>query len=93
MVVYPVTLGEKNTYFLSDHYKIIEKEKVEEKTLLKGNANSLHPFDYHVLKSGENMFTELRYEQTLSCCRHDDDEDICRAQKVLDDLHIAQEAE
>ena len=93
MVVYAVTLGEKKHIFLSDHYKIIENEKVEEKTLLNGNANSLYLFDYHVLKCSENTLTELRYEEIPSYYPHDDDEVICRARRVLDDLYIAQEAE
>ena len=34
MMPYPLAFGEKITYFLSDHYKFIKSEKVEEGNLL-----------------------------------------------------------
>ena len=47
MVPYTVAVGEKYTYFLSSHYKLIENDKIEHGTLLNATNNSLNPYYYH----------------------------------------------
>ena len=50
MCPHPFTVGEKYTYFISNHYKFIENDKIEEGTLLNGKNNNLDPFLYHLGK-------------------------------------------
>ena len=56
MISTAMTVGEKYTYFLSAHYEFIKNEKIEEGTSLNSTNDSFDPYDYHVLKFGENMF-------------------------------------
>ena len=51
-----IAVGEKQVYFISDHYNIIQNKKVEEGTLLNSTNNSVDPYVHHVLKSGEDAF-------------------------------------
>ena len=60
-----MAVGEKkNTFFISDGYKFIEKKKLEEGTSLNSTNDNVDLHDYHVVKCGENAFIELSYEQT-----------------------------
>ena len=43
-------VGEKYTYFLSDHYNIIQNIRIDEGTQLNSTKDSLNPFDYHLAK-------------------------------------------
>ena len=62
MVPYAIILGEKNTYFLYHRYQFIEKNKIEEGTLLNATNNSLDPYDYHTEKCGIDAFKKSENE-------------------------------
>ena len=59
LIVYATGVGEKHKFFI--RYKFVKNAKIGNKSLSSNIANSLDPFDYHVLKCGENAFTELDY--------------------------------
>ena len=46
MIAFIFAVGDKNTYFLSSHYKFIENDKIEEGTLLNATNDILDPFLY-----------------------------------------------
>ena len=73
IVPYPKVL-EAKTFWLSFHYKFIANERIEG-TLLISMAGSFDPFDYNVLKCGENVFRELLFEQIYRYYPDDDDAD------------------
>ena len=62
MIPHTIILGEKYTYFIAHRHKFIEKEKIEERTLLNATNNSLDPFDYHVDKCGIDASKKLEKE-------------------------------
>ena len=41
-----IAIGQEYTYFISDHYKIIENNKIEEGTLLCSTKDSLDPLSF-----------------------------------------------
>ena len=45
-------IGEKYTCFISDLYKLIESERIEEGTLLNSTNDSFDHYDYHAPKCG-----------------------------------------
>ena len=55
MIPYTYAIGSKYTYFISDRYKFIENEKIEEGSLL----NTLNPYEYHLSKNGIDSFKKL----------------------------------
>ena len=59
MVRYAFIIGEKYIYFIDRRYKFIEKDKIEEGTLLNATDNSLDPFDYHLEKFGVDSFKKV----------------------------------
>jgi len=59
MIPYTFAVGEKYTYFISEHYKFIENDKIEEGTLLNSTNNNLDPYDYHLDKCGIDSFKKL----------------------------------
>ena len=79
MIPYTFAVGEKYTNFLSSHYKFIQNEKIEDGTLLNASINSLDPYDYHVEKSGEEVFKKLEHTQIHTCWpgfgEHEENED------------------
>ena len=56
MFPYAIMVGEKYTYFIAHHYKFIENDKIEEGTLLSATDGSLDPYEYHLEKSGKDVF-------------------------------------
>ena len=50
MIPHTFAVGEKYTYFLSTHYKLIGNDKIQEGTLLNPSNDSLDPYDYHLSK-------------------------------------------
>ena len=50
---------EKNIYFISELYKFIENEGIEEGTLIISKNVSVDPNDYQVVKCGEGVFKTL----------------------------------
>ena len=84
----------KYTYFLSDYHELSRIEKIGKGNFLFSINDSVDPYDYHVLKC-ENAFTELWYEQFITCYSDNEeaDEDSWRTQQVLNDLYAANEAE
>ena len=63
MIPFTFAIGEKYTYFISTHYKLIENDETEEGNLLNTTNNNLDPFDYHLEKCGENSFKTLERTQ------------------------------
>ena len=66
MIPTAIALGEKNKYFISDHYKVFENIKIEKVTLLNSTNDSLDPFDYHLAKCGEGSFKTMECNQIHS---------------------------
>ena len=64
MIPYTFAVGENYPFFLSSHYKFIENDRIEQRTLLDATNNSLNPYDYHVEKCGEKAFKKLEHTQT-----------------------------
>ena len=60
MIPYAFIIGKNYSYFLYHRYKFIEKDKIEEGTLLNAANDSLDPFDYHLKKCGIDSFKKIR---------------------------------
>ena len=60
------TVGEKYTFFVSDHYRFIENERIEEGFLIDSTYDRIDPFDYHKLKCGEDIFETKQCNQIHS---------------------------
>ena len=76
MTPYNFAIGEKYTYFISTHYKYIESDKIEGRTLLIATNDSLDPFDYHLGKCGVDSCKTLEHSQIHTCWpRNDEDEE------------------
>ena len=56
-------IGEKYCFFLSDLYKLIESERIEEGALIKSTNDSVDPYDYDVLKCSEGVFKTMECNQ------------------------------
>ena len=63
MCTYTFAIGENYTYFISTHYKLIENDKIVERTLLNARNFSLDPFDYHLGNCGVDSFKTLEQTQ------------------------------
>ena len=83
MPPYALAIGEKYTYFISTHYKLIENHKIEERTLLNATNNSLDPFVYHLGICGEDSLETLEHTRIHTCRPRDDDEDTEGEDDVL----------
>ena len=59
MIPYTIGVGEKYTYFISERYKFIENDKIEEGTLLNTTNNNIDPYEYHLEKCGIDSFKKL----------------------------------
>ena len=59
MVPYTFAVGKKYTYFISEHFKFIENDKIEEGTLLNSSDGCMDPYDYHLTKKGMQCFTKI----------------------------------
>ena len=57
---FSLAVGDENIYFLTPHFKIIRRDKIDYDELLKTNENSLNPFDYHVSNCGKDSFKKMR---------------------------------
>ena len=72
-----IAVGEKNTLFISDHYKFLENDNIEEETLNATNDN-LYPFLYHLGKCGADSFKTIEHSQIhsfyLDCGEDGEDE-------------------
>ena len=83
MIQTAIAIGEKHTFFISEHYNFIGNIKLEEGTLLNSNHDSVDQYDHHVLKCFENAFTKMRIEEIRSFFKYageemgleDEDED------------------
>ena len=75
MSPYTFAIGEKYTYFITTHYKLIENHKIEEGTLLNVTNYSLDPFEYHFEKCGVDYFKKLQHTRIHTCWPRDDDEE------------------
>ena len=67
-----IAVGEKYTHFISDLYKFNEINKIEEGALLSSTNEDVDSYDYHVLKGGDNIFSEMRVEIIHSFYKNDD---------------------
>ena len=59
MTPYVLAEGTRYTYFISQHYKFIENDEIEEGTLLNSSDDSLDPYDNHLRKNGLDCFKKL----------------------------------
>ena len=77
MIPYAIMVREKYTYFITNHYKFIENDKIEEASLLNATNNSLDPYDYHLEKCGIDSFKKLEriLIHTFWLGHDEDDED------------------
>ena len=90
MCPFTIALGEKCTYFISNFYKILENEKIEEGTLLSATNNSLDPFVYHLKKCGEDVFKTLERSQIHSCLPRFEEDDITIWREEGDDVLVVE---
>ena len=93
MCPYAIIIGEKYTYFIENHYKLIENDKIVEGTLLNATNNNLNPFVYHLKKCGKDVFKKLERSQ-IHCCWHcvEEDENVELVVEYEDD-YLVQEDE
>ena len=75
MCPYAIMVGEKYIQFIAHHYKFIENDKMNERTLINGTNNNLDPFLYHLGESDVDSFKTLERSPIHICWPHDDDED------------------
>ena len=82
---------EKHTYFISDHYKLLEKNNIEEETFLNCILyDSIIPYEDQVLKCSGEGFKTIKCNQFHSFHRNEDGEEdneeeyMWRAQRQLD---------
>ena len=61
MILTTIDIGEKYTYFLPNRWNYTKKDRFGETTLLIKTEKSLDPFDFHVLRCGENVFKEKEH--------------------------------
>ena len=86
-----IGIGDKNTYFISDHYKFIANDKISENTLLKATNITCDPYYYHLNRNGLDSFTKLLNCEILhsifiySSEDEDEDEDV-EEEEVLKDV-------
>ena len=91
MILTAIAIAQKNTYFMSDHYKFIENDKIEEGTLLNFTNDSVDPQDYHIAKCGEGASKTMECNQIHSFQPIEESEeedevvDTWRAQREFDD--------
>ena len=84
MCPYATMVSEKNTYFISNHYKFIENDKIEEGTLLDATNNNLDPFLYHLGKCDVDSLEKRELSQFHICWPHNDEADEEDEDDVLD---------
>ena len=65
MIPFAIIIGEKFTYFIAHHYKVIENDRIEEGTLL--NSTNGYPYDYHLDKCGVFSFKKLGRSLIQTC--------------------------
>ena len=77
MCPYAIAIGEKNTYFILIHCKLIENDKIEEGNFLSATNDNLDSFIYHLTKCGVDSFKTLERSQIHTFYRHieEDEED------------------
>ena len=85
MIPTTIALGEKYTKFSSEHCIYIKNYTIEARTLLNNSANSLDPFDYHVLGCGEKAFEEIEHN-VIHTYYQDEDGDQDQDQDVDEDI-------
>ena len=73
MVPYTFAIGEKYTYFISTHYKLIKSDKIEEVIFLNAKNDSSDQFDYHLEKGGIDSFEVLEYSEIHTFYPHNDE--------------------
>ena len=76
VVPYIIAVGDKHSYFISNHYVFIENGKIEMCTLLNDTNDSRDPVDYHLAKYGENSFEKPNYERIHKYYSNNNEEDI-----------------
>ena len=77
-----IAVGQKVHVLLFDHFyqikisiwSLIENEKIEEGTWLTSPNKKVDPYDYHVLKCGENLSSKMRKEEIHSFYKDNDEE-------------------
>ena len=67
MCSYTIAVVEKYTYFVSDHYKVIENDKMEEGILFKSDKQELRPVYLSSQKCGKDIFKRIERSQVHSC--------------------------
>ena len=53
---YSIAAGFENIYFLTPHFKIFRKHKIDSHDSKSRSENSLDPYDYHVSNCGNESF-------------------------------------
>ena len=91
MIPPAIAIGEKQTSFISDHYKFIKNNKIQERYLQNSTNHNLDTFDYHLAKWGEVAPKTMECNQNHSFFypneeaeENDEEEHIWRAQRELD---------
>ena len=58
-----IPVREKGTYFICNHYKLIEYFKIEDGTSLNESVDTIDPKGYRLAKNGEGAFETLGSSQ------------------------------
>ena len=73
MCPFAIVIGEKNTYFIDNHYNFFEKDKIEVGILLNTSNDNLDPFLYHLGKCGVDSFKKVERSQIYTFYPHDEE--------------------
>ena len=86
MSICTFAIGQKYTYFISNLFKYIENDEIEERTLSNATNNSLDPFDYHLGNRGVDSFKTLEHTWIHTCWPDvgEDEEDEEHEDDILD---------
>ena len=86
MIPNAISLGEKYTSFVSEHYKFIENGRIEERSLLYSTDGSGVLYVYHLANCGVGAFKTIECIQIYTCYpekEDDEEEDVWRAQRKM----------
>ena len=70
---YSIAVGAKNIYFLTPHFKFIEKEMIDDNEMMKSSENSVNPFHYHLEKCSLDCFKKLLEHNQIHSSQPEED--------------------
>ena len=76
MTAFSIDVGEKYTYFIPNHCKLIEDDKVEEGTLLNESVINNDPYAYHLANCGAGAFKTVEYSRVHTYYLNKEEDDV-----------------